>query len=144
MFTKVANVQHSRKNNMRTSCRNTKQWRYLVQFPSVTSYNSSHTFNMFHLLALRASTTRTTVNTLASNMRAFMAFIHLKFCIVLSLQPCCNMLNVYGGDFCSKTHNLILLRSLTRHFLHQRNHTHTHTHTKPQSTNKCCYAIRSY
>jgi len=145
VFTNLAHVQHIRKNNVKTSCRNTKRWCHLVlsfllSLPTIHRTRST----LLHLLALRASTTGIIVNTLASNMRAFLPFIHLKFVIVLSLHPCCSMVNVSGGDFCSKTHYLILLRSLTRHFLHQRNHTHinTHTHTQPQiQTNKRTNAV---
>jgi hypothetical protein len=47
IFTKVAHVQHFRKNTVTTSYRNTTQRCHLVhRFPSVTSHNTSHTFNI--------------------------------------------------------------------------------------------------
>ena len=108
---------------------------FLVSLPTIHRTRST----LLHLLVLRASTTGIIVNTLVSNMQAFMLFIHLKFVIVLSLQPCCKMVNVSSGDFCRKK---ILNSYILQVVIFNINKT-TRTINK-QSKNKWCYAIRGY
>jgi hypothetical protein len=88
------------------------------QFPPVTSHNPSHTFNIASFIGVESEHYGDHRQHSRVQRVSVYAINTPDFFIVLSLHPCCNMVNVSGGDFWSKTHNLILLRSLTRHFLH--------------------------
>jgi len=125
MFTNVAHVQHIRKNTATPSYRNTKQYAIwstvsFCHFPQSISH-VQHCFIYWRRgRALRGSSSTLSRPTCEPLCHTYPWNFYCLF-----ITPCCNMVNVSAGDFCSKKHNLILLRSLTRHFLHQRNHTNT-------------------
>jgi hypothetical protein len=99
------------------------------QFPSVTSHNPSHMFNIASFIGVEG---RPTCKRLCHTYT-------WNFLIDLSLHPWFNMVNVSAGEFCSKKKNwysyFIQVDILN---------INTTTCTINKQTNKCCYALRAY